>query len=154
MKYAEVVVDTKVRHLHKVFDYLIPTGLEAVLKVGSKVKVPFGGRVLQGFVLAIKANTEFSGTLRELISAEQIDFSTEQLYLANRLSEYYLNSKTDTLNLLEAYVPEKTEQRYTVALTANYADVLTQKAKKQQAICAFVAANPLCMLEEIGRAHV
>ena len=149
MKYAEVVVDTKVRHLHKVFDYLIPTELEAVLKVGSKVRVPFGGRILQGYVLTIKAETEFTGKLRELISAEQIDYNAEQLYLANRLSEYYLNSKNDTLNLLEAYVPEKSEQNYIVALTNNYTDFLTSKAKKKQAVCAYVAANFKCTPQDV-----
>ena len=39
--------------LRKEFDYLIPTGLEGQVEVGSRVKVPFGARQVMGCVTAL-----------------------------------------------------------------------------------------------------
>ncbi len=62
---AEVVVDVKSKTVDKVFDYLVPTYLEDVIKPGVRVVVPFGPRVLTGFVLQLKPQTDQT-KLREI----------------------------------------------------------------------------------------
>ncbi|MGL4335532.1 MAG: primosomal protein N' [Turicibacter sp.] len=58
MLVAEIVVDIKNKAVDKVFDYLIPQDLEAIIQCGSRVLVPFGPRVISGFVLKIKSDSE------------------------------------------------------------------------------------------------
>ena len=50
--YAEVIVDIAHSQVDKIFEYSCPDGL----KTGSRVKVPFGGRVIEGFVIGISPN--------------------------------------------------------------------------------------------------
>lgn len=39
---AEVIINSNVKSLNKTFDYAIPEKLEGMVKVGSRVCVPFG----------------------------------------------------------------------------------------------------------------
>ncbi|QHT61828.1 primosomal protein N' [Paenibacillus lycopersici] len=50
---ARVIVDVPSRATDRPFDYAIPADMEGWVEVGSRVGVPFGGRVLQGFVVGI-----------------------------------------------------------------------------------------------------
>ena len=39
---AEVIINSNVKSLNKTFDYAVPERLETVVKVGTRVCVPFG----------------------------------------------------------------------------------------------------------------
>ncbi len=54
---AEVVVDVKSKTVDKVFDYEVPQNLESIIQPGVRVIVPFGPRVLTGFVMTLKEQT-------------------------------------------------------------------------------------------------
>ncbi|MBA2874044.1 primosomal protein N' [Thermaerobacillus caldiproteolyticus] len=58
MKIAAVIVDVPARQTDRPFDYVIPEKWEDVLQVGMRVTVPFGARLLQGFVVNIKSHSE------------------------------------------------------------------------------------------------
>ena len=47
--YAQVIVDIAHSQVDKIFEYSCPDGLQ----VGSRVKVPFGGRLIDGFVIGV-----------------------------------------------------------------------------------------------------
>ena len=53
MRIAEVIVDITNSQVDKIFDYEI----DEWGKVGMRVFVPFGNRIIQGFVINIKDNT-------------------------------------------------------------------------------------------------
>lgn len=53
--YAQIIVDVAHSQVDKVFEYSCPPSL----KVGSRVKVPFGGRVIDGFVIAVSEKTSY-----------------------------------------------------------------------------------------------
>jgi primosomal protein N' (replication factor Y) len=48
---AGVMVDVPLLHLDRPFDYLVPATLEDQVQVGSRVRVRFSGRLVDGFVL-------------------------------------------------------------------------------------------------------
>ena len=52
--YAEVIVDIAASNVDKIFDYNVDGSLCNKIKVGIRVEVPFGNRILEGFVLEIK----------------------------------------------------------------------------------------------------
>ena len=49
MKFAKVVIDQDAKAIDREFEYIIPEELD--VKLGERVNVPFGSRVLQGFVV-------------------------------------------------------------------------------------------------------
>ena len=55
---AEIIVDIKNKQVNRSFDYLIPSYLNDIIKVGIRVKVPFGKLIRTGYVIEIKESTE------------------------------------------------------------------------------------------------
>ena len=51
--YAEVAIEYPVKSLDKSFTYLVPKEFYNTIKVGMKVTVPFGNKVLNGIVTQI-----------------------------------------------------------------------------------------------------
>ena len=51
--YANVIVEITSKSVDKMFTYLIPKQYLNLIKVGSRVKVPFGKTTLEGFVFVI-----------------------------------------------------------------------------------------------------
>lgn len=70
MRVAEIIVDITASNVDKVFDYLCDENL----KVGQRVFVPFGKQIIQGFVICIKDNTNYTkGKLKSVISTVEED---------------------------------------------------------------------------------
>lgn len=53
MQYAEVIVDIAAEKLDRTFSYRVPEALSGRLQPGSVVRVPFGGRSVRGYVVAL-----------------------------------------------------------------------------------------------------
>ena len=71
--FAEVIIDQDVKAIDKTFDYRKPKNLD--LKVGMRVFVPFGKRIVQGYVVELKDKTEYDESkVKNIISAIE-DFS-------------------------------------------------------------------------------
>ena len=91
---AEVLVEYRVKSLDKTFTYKIPDFLRDKLKVGMKVKIPFGSLEINGFVLKILSNTTNMGDLKEIkcIVDEYFILNDELLELGKYLKEKTLCS--------------------------------------------------------------
>ncbi|WP_313798725.1 primosomal protein N' [Cytobacillus sp.] len=81
MTIASVIVDVPAKQTDRPFDYVIPDHLVQVVKPGMRVIVPFGPRKIQGFVIAVKPESEF-GKLKELIEPMDITPILNQELLA------------------------------------------------------------------------
>ena len=93
---AEVLVEYNTKNIDKTFSYLIPPFLEKELKKGMKVKVPFGKKLVNGFVLDIKPKpAESKYELKEVnkIVDKFLVLNDELLALADYLSTKTLCSK-------------------------------------------------------------
>ncbi|MDF2924546.1 MAG: priA [Paenibacillaceae bacterium] len=51
---AKVIVDVSAKGTNRPFDYSIPERLRSWVEVGSRVGVPFGPRIMQGFVVGVE----------------------------------------------------------------------------------------------------
>jgi primosomal protein N' (replication factor Y) (superfamily II helicase) len=60
---ARVAVDSPLPHLDRPFDYLVPAELADVVQPGSRVRVRFAGRLIDGWVLQRLDATEHDGRL-------------------------------------------------------------------------------------------
>ena len=63
---ARVMVDSPLPHLDRPFDYLVPAELADVVRPGSRVRVRFAGRLIDGWVLSRQAEAEHDGRLAYL----------------------------------------------------------------------------------------
>ena len=94
--YAKVIVEIGAKKLDKTFMYRVPSSLMNKIGVGYRVKVPFGNRSLEGFVLEIvKDNdlvTEYEvRDILEVIDSYQV-LNDEMLKLGKYISEVTLCS--------------------------------------------------------------
>jgi len=64
---AKVLVELSNKNIDKTFDYIVPKNLEADIKVGIRVKIPFGSMELEGFVLELSCQSNYND-LKEIIS--------------------------------------------------------------------------------------
>ena len=64
--YAEVIIDIKNKQVNRSFDYIIPSYLEGIIAVGSRVYVPLGKQKRMGYVLNLKDTTEVGRQLKEI----------------------------------------------------------------------------------------
>ena len=53
-----VLVELSNRNIDKYFTYNVPNNLTELIKVGIRVKVPFGKQTLEGFVMEINNDTD------------------------------------------------------------------------------------------------
>ncbi len=60
---ARVVVDVPLAHLDRVFDYLVPEGLDAAVVPGGRVRVRFAGQLVDAYVLERVAASAHPGRL-------------------------------------------------------------------------------------------
>ena len=92
---ASVIVDVKAKQVNRSFDYLVPPHLENVIKVGYRVKVVFGKRVLMGFVVELKNTTTFKKTLKPISDLVDVypvlneEFIELAKFIANNNFSYY-----------------------------------------------------------------
>ncbi|MBM7563510.1 primosomal protein N' [Paenibacillus sacheonensis] len=100
---ARVIVDVPSRATDRPFDYKIPENLNGWVEVGSRVGVPFGGRVLQGFVVGLAPYADVDVKKLKPI-AELLDhlppLSPDLVELARWVSEKYCCPWTTALQVM------------------------------------------------------
>ena len=118
---ANVLVELKNRNVDKTFSYNVPSCLKDKIKVGVRVKVPFGKQFLEGFVLDL-SNSSDNHDLKDII--EIID---EDVILTEELLELGKFVKEKTLSTLiscyEAMLPK--------ALKVGAKDKINKKYQKR-----------------------
>lgn len=98
---ATVRLDSPVPHLDRPFDYRVPQRLSGTVSVGSRVRVPFAGRLVSAVVVAMPAASQFEGKLSEVRSAGVIpSFTPAAIELAERIARRYGGSVWDVLRLM------------------------------------------------------
>lgn len=111
---ARVVVNKGVLHLDQFFDYAVPEELDEAARPGVRVRVRFGagahqvrggrregGRLIDGFVVERRAESDYSGPLAALagvVSPEPV-LGPELLGLARAVADRYAGSLADVLQL-------------------------------------------------------
>ncbi|MEY9940418.1 primosomal protein N' [Streptacidiphilus sp. MAP5-3] len=110
---ARVVVDKGLSHLDQYFDYSVPARLDATAQPGVRVRVRFGGRVVKGqgrreggklvdgYIVARLAESDFSGPLAPLaqVLSEERVLTPELLALCRAVADRYAGTLADVLQL-------------------------------------------------------
>ncbi|MEO6704061.1 MAG: primosomal protein N', partial [Jatrophihabitantaceae bacterium] len=134
--------DSPLPHLDRPFDYLVPAELDGLITAGSRVRVRFAGRLLDGWVLQRLAATEHDGRLtyleRGLGEVPVLTLETTALFRA--VADRWAGSFADVLRL--AVPPRHARAESAVAAEAAEppARPSSEGWRKYQAGQAFLAA--------------
>ncbi len=98
---ARVAVDVSLAHLDRTFDYQVSESDADAAQPGTRVRVRFAGRLLDGFVLERAAHSDHDGQLgfiERVVSPERI-LTPEVAKLARAVADRYAGSLADVLRL-------------------------------------------------------
>ena len=99
---AEVIIQSNVKNLNRIFDYKIPSEYEenAIELIGARVLVPFGRmkELREGFIVNIKAETEYQ--VKEIAKIEERYLDENKINLAKWMSRRYFFNISDCLKLM------------------------------------------------------
>ncbi|MFW6035772.1 MAG: replication restart helicase PriA, partial [Halothermotrichaceae bacterium] len=104
-KYVEVIVDIPIAKFDRTYTYTVPDYLNNKIKVGHAVRVPFGKRIVPGFVISFteKPDLELNKIkkIKELIIKKAL-FDEDMLKLFKWISSYY---KSYLVKVIKTAVP-------------------------------------------------
>ena len=99
---AEVIIQSNVKNLNRVFDYKIPAEYEdkALELIGARVLIPFGRMksLDEGFIVNIKPSTEYE--VKEIARIEEKYLDEERIKLAKWMARRYFCNISDCLKLM------------------------------------------------------
>lgn len=103
---AKIRVDTGVFHLDQLFDYSVPEKLSALIKVGIRVQIPFGGRETEGIVVSRASKAERAGELKSVtkVLSPHAVATQSSLDLFDQSAQYYCCNPWD---LIRSAIPPR-----------------------------------------------
>ncbi len=132
---ASVVVELKNYQVDKPYDYMVSFEMEANIKIGSRVIVPFSNRDVEGFVITLKNETNLD--LKQIKSVYDDFLSNEQLMLIKYLRERNPVTMIECINTilppaLRASIKNKTKKKFVKYL--EIIDYSYEGSEKEQSI--------------------
>ena len=158
---AEIIIDSKVKTLNRIFDYEIPNNLE--VNIGNRVFVPFGNKKQpeEGIVIGIKEKSNYK--IKNIISVEKESIDKNYIELAKWMSKRYICNLADSLRLMlppgttkkdiNKRVKEKTINL--IALAKDEDEIIEDieskkiKSEKQKDVLEFIINNGTSSVEDI-----
>lgn len=161
---AEVIINRTAKKLNRTFDYHVPSKLEGLIFVGSKVLVPFGKgeKLEEAFVVGLKEKTSYENGIKEIVKLEE-QLKDEQIELAKWMAKRYFCNVSDCIKLMltpgtrtknrEKRIQDKTINSIYLGKEIEEIewDIQTGKIKseKQKKIINFVQSNEGVTIPEI-----
>ena len=144
--FAKIVVDVVNNNLDKLFDYSIPQNAQTDYVVGMRVLVPFGGRMVDGYIMQITDTCDLDKKLVKDIIKPLCD---EPIITEECLSLIYFLKKSNHLRLIDAIhlVVPATVRKNTKGLLETYLTlndtsfVPSKNAKKQIELIEYLKSN-------------
>jgi primosomal protein N' (replication factor Y) len=126
--YAQVVFPLPFRNA---FTYSVPKDFAETVQIGVRVVVPFGKRVLTGFVVSLSETTDVTETkpIRDVLDENPI-FDELALKFYEWISEYYLSSLGEALRNSVPYGSDVESKRKVVSDCGFCSDLLAKEKKK------------------------
>ncbi|GAV23727.1 replication restart helicase PriA [Carboxydothermus pertinax] len=104
--YAQVALLRPSRYLDLLYTYKIPYEANEI-SIGARVKINFNNRIEEGFIFSLSTENTYQGEVKPILEILPKDLwlTPELVELIKWVSEYYLCSITEALNLVSS--PEK-----------------------------------------------
>lgn len=132
---AEVIVDIANSNVDKIFDYIANDDTQ----IGSRVSIPFGTRHIEGYVIALKKDSDVSADKLKKVGPMIDDYpvlTSELIELGDYMCKYNHLRRIDCMRL---FVPSQLRSAKTKPLIINYLRV-TQQLNKDE-LLSHIRAN-------------
>lgn len=168
---VKVLINTSIKTLNKVYDYLVPENLEKDMELGKRVVVNFGrgnDRTEEGLIVKIfKSNEQIDVKykLKEIISVlDEVSYINEfKLKLAKWMSHIYFCNVFDAIKLMlppgttskKSKKNLNTKQTIRISLNKNVDEILEDidslkiKSAKQIQLLKFLIDNEFVLINDI-----
>lgn len=125
---VDVITQIKSQAVDKTFSYLVPKELESKVFPGSRVTIPFGKQVLEGFVLAYNQKQQFDYELKNIIDVvdERPVLNEELLKLGDYISKKTICTKTQAY---QAMLPSALKAKKGFTISKKFETYLEWKKK-------------------------
>lgn len=153
--FAKIIIDQDAKALDREFEYKIPEDME--VGVGERVMVPFGKRLLQGFIIAKTEKSEFDESKIKPIASKIENFSVikpEMLELMKHMAEK-LHLKM--ASILRLFIPSEMRTDKVRELVVKQVclkedfEMPSARAKKQIEIIEFLRQNGTCKFSDVSK---
>lgn len=146
-KLADIYINIPVKSIARAYSYIIPEQFDFV-KVGCRVIVPFGGRLIEGFIIKIYAENDADlqidqsklKAIKDIIDSEP--WFTEGMYAtAKWMADFYLCSLGETMRL---FIPGKNSVKIRATYIINEENNLdlTKFSPDMQQLYQYIKAYP------------
>ena len=98
---AQVIINSNVKNLNRIFDYNVPGQMEGAICVGDRILVPFGNKktLEEGFVIGFKEKSEFK--VKDIESIQDgIKLTEFNIELAKLMARRYFCNISDCIKLM------------------------------------------------------
>ena len=98
---AQVIINSNVKNLNKIFDYNVPGKMEGTICVGDRILVPFGNKkeLEEGFVIGFKESSEFK--VKDIAGIQDgIKLTEDDIELAKLMARRYFCNISDCIKLM------------------------------------------------------
>lgn len=143
-KTADIYINIPVKSIAKPYTYLVPEQFD-FLKAGCRVLVPFGGRLMEGFIIKIHDTSADLDTARLKAVKDVLDtqpwFTPNMYATAKWMADFYLCSLGETMRL---FIPGKNSVKIRPVFNINETDLSAEKLAKlpasQKQLLAYLKA--------------
>jgi len=149
-RFAEVAVPLPI---DRTFTYAVPDKWTDRLRPGYRVVVPFGHRVLTGFVVGLLRSTEVSGVKPIAALPDEFPiFSDEMLALTRWIAQYYMCGWGEALECAApAGLAAAGTRRYLLCTTGQSVLDTVCRTPEQQAVVAALASRGALTARQLAR---
>ena len=98
---AQVIINSNVKNLNRIFDYNVPSEMQGTICVGDRVLVPFGNKKTyeEGFIVGLKENTQYK--VKDIAKIQEgIKLTVENIDLAKLMARRYFCNISDCIKLM------------------------------------------------------
>jgi len=98
---AQVIINSNVKNLNKIFDYNVPSEMQGIICVGDRILVPFGNKksLEEGFVIGFKEASEYK--VKDIAGVQDgIKLTKENIELAKLMARRYFCNISDCIKLM------------------------------------------------------
>ncbi len=150
MKFANVIVDISAKELDRGFQYIVPPALEAVLKVGDRVTIPFGKTTRKGYIIEFSNEPEIElDRLKEITGLVDRNVSTDSRFvqLAHWMKQRYgstMNQALKTVIPIRKSVERRVNKTVHLLISKSEALKLAKECEEKNRLAAFRVLMALC----------
>lgn len=98
---AQVIINSNVKNLNRIFDYNVPNEMEGTIRVGDRILIPFGNKktLEEGFVIGLKEQSDYK--VKDIAQIQDgIKLTPENIELAKLMARRYFCNISDCIKLM------------------------------------------------------